>query len=143
MSYKRDKAIANEVLDTSGLMCSAHGCPNRWSIDSADKGIGRLCSAHAWVDPMRWPMVTQECLDALSERAVRVDEPTTKKLTYAERVDALTRLREIGLLTKRDPKEWARGLQRREARGDRLTSAQRAMWRAAIPLTTSTTGELP
>lgn len=33
----------------------------------------------------------------------------------------------------RDMKQWARDLQAGEARGDRLTKAQREMWRAAIP----------
>lgn len=32
-----------------------------------------------------------------------------------------------------DPRAWAYRLRDREARGDRLTQAQRTMWRAAIP----------
>ena len=40
--------------EESRLMCSAHGCPNRWSVS-----MGRpLCSAHAWADPEDWGAVT-------------------------------------------------------------------------------------
>ena len=40
--------------EESRLMCSAHGCPNRWSVN-----MGRpLCSAHAWADPEDWGAVT-------------------------------------------------------------------------------------
>ena len=40
--------------EESRLMCSAYGCPNRWSVS-----MGRpLCSAHAWADPTDWGVVT-------------------------------------------------------------------------------------
>ena len=35
------------------LMCQAHGCPNRWSVDRGS----RLCSAHAWEEPHKWQKV--------------------------------------------------------------------------------------
>ena len=40
--------------EESRLMCSAHGCPNKWTIN-----MGRpLCSAHQWADPADWGAVT-------------------------------------------------------------------------------------
>jgi hypothetical protein len=44
----------SENQDDSKLMCSAHGCPNRWTVN-----MGRpLCSAHQWADPADWGAVT-------------------------------------------------------------------------------------
>ena len=40
--------------EESRLMCSAHGCPNRWSVSMSRP----LCSAHAWADPEDWGAVT-------------------------------------------------------------------------------------
>ena len=40
----RDRQIANEDWSSTQLMCIAHGCPNRWSVDA---GNGRLCHWHA------------------------------------------------------------------------------------------------
>ena len=39
---------------------------------------------------------------------------------------------------QRDPKDWARVLQKREEQGDKLTLAQRQMWRAALGITNET-----
>jgi hypothetical protein len=36
------------------LMCTAHGCPQRWSVS-----IGNLCSYHAWEEPKFWHGITQ------------------------------------------------------------------------------------
>jgi hypothetical protein len=36
------------------LMCTAYGCPNRWTVQ-----VGKpLCSAHAWADPKNWAEIT-------------------------------------------------------------------------------------
>jgi hypothetical protein len=44
----------SENQDDSKLMCSAHGCPNKWTVN-----MGRpLCSAHQWADPADWGAVT-------------------------------------------------------------------------------------
>jgi len=43
-----------ENQDDSKLMCSANGCPNRWSINMGKP----LCSAHQWADPADWGKVT-------------------------------------------------------------------------------------
>lgn len=46
----KDAKVAEEVGKDWRLMCTAKGCPNVWTVDSNDKGINRLCSAHAWRD---------------------------------------------------------------------------------------------
>lgn len=53
-----------------------------------------------------------------------MNAPDPKRL-----VDVLTGLRGMG---KGDSRAWARALRLREQRGEALTDAQRAMWRAAL-----------
>ena len=54
MSFaKPEKKDANSG---PSLMCSAHGCPLRWSV----KIESPLCSYHAWEDPVKWPYITDE-----------------------------------------------------------------------------------
>lgn len=56
--------------EESRLMCSAHGCPNRWSVS-----MGRpLCSAHAWADPEDWGAVTAK-LNGMNLSKPSVYEP--------------------------------------------------------------------
>jgi hypothetical protein len=141
MSYKRDKAIANEFEQgdkgyTPDLMCSALGCPNRWSVDA---GKGRLCSAHHSVDdyPHLWPQITQQELDLALDRAQRPQPLPAMPLTRADKTAILLRLQAAinHLRTpfdQRDTKAWARDLQAREDQGARLTKAQRDMWRTAL-----------
>jgi len=43
-----------QQFDESKLMCSAHGCPNRWSVNMGKP----LCSAHAWAEPEHWGAIT-------------------------------------------------------------------------------------
>jgi len=38
------------------LMCFAHGCPNKWSVQIG--GGKPLCSAHQWSDASDWGSVT-------------------------------------------------------------------------------------
>jgi hypothetical protein len=56
----RDQRAVDEAVSGGSLMCCAHGCPNRWTVDSGDRGIHRLCSAHAWSDRDRWPSITNQ-----------------------------------------------------------------------------------
>lgn len=110
--------------DHSSLMCKAHGCPNRWSVD---KGGGGLCSRHAWVDPSKWGEVTREMAAASSYGTPAFE---IKAISDAEKDQIWRRLSEIG--SPNDPKLWARTLQEREKRGDRLSSFQRSAWREAL-----------
>lgn len=130
MSTRRDQRIADEVDMASHLRCMAQGCPNPWSVDTGS----RLCSAHAHADAMAWPRITQQILDADADRAraaaMRDPAPTRPPLTPEQRRAVGQKLRQM--LQQRGGKAWAHVLRDREQRGERLTDAQRAMWRAAI-----------
>lgn len=95
----RDQPVANREEYPKGytpeLMCSAHGCPNRWTVDSNDKGINRLCSAHAWADAERWPEITQQQQWDETDRARLRGDPKVQpiSLTRAERLEIVERLR--------------------------------------------------
>jgi hypothetical protein len=47
-------------VDTSEqrLMCFAHGCPNKWSVQIG--GGKPLCSAHQWSDSSDWGSITSK-----------------------------------------------------------------------------------
>ena len=110
MTFKKADVLAEDSADSfKSLMCKAHGCPNRWSVDL---GGGGMCSRHAWVDPSKWGQVTREMV------------------SEAEKEEILRRLSEIG--SPSDPKLWAKALQEREKRGDRLTPFQKSAWREAL-----------
>lgn len=80
-------------------MCKAQGCPNRWSVDSSDKGIHKLCTAHAqaFADPNRWPEITQQQQWDETERARLRGEPKpyVPPLTWADKAAILQRLRVV------------------------------------------------
>ncbi|GAP37367.1 hypothetical protein [Piscinibacter sakaiensis] len=131
----RDRAVANEVHRDRALQCTATGCPNRWTVDA---GSGRFCSAHAWVPTHLWPRVTQEQLDAETDRAMRAQRapaaPHCGRPDIPRLRHELQRLADAMRIQRVDPKAWARRLQDRERRGERLTPAVREAWRAALGL---------
>lgn len=51
------KKTAEVMADDSSLMCSARGCPMRWSVDF---GKGKLCTWHDITAPHSWPALTEE-----------------------------------------------------------------------------------
>jgi len=109
----------------AGTRCQAHGCPNRWSVDV---GAGRLCHWHDVASPHLWPIVTQEQLEAQTDRAARVREPVAPPMTREQKVDAIDRLRIVADRlgkTPADPQAWAKNLQAKRDRGIRLSSGQR------------------
>jgi len=130
---KRDQRIADETGIAQALMCTAHGCPNRWSVDA---GNGKLCSAHAWVEPHLWPQISQEQQDAETERAWEASKagpkPEVRHWSKAEKVAVLRELRTLFTGQTKHPRAWAFALRDREQRGEKLSIAQREMWRAAI-----------
>ena len=69
----RDQHTADHLDRRAPLMCAAHGCPNRWTVDA---GHGRLCSAHAWAEPESWPDITYAQQWDETERARMRGEPT-------------------------------------------------------------------
>lgn len=134
---KADQRMADDAHDALAMQCAAHGCPNPWSVDGP---MGRCCSAHAWSDRHLWPRITQEQQDAATQRAFeaaqrqehggdgahRRTRPTTpEEREHFDRQFALMGTRTGGV-------HWAKRLLVREERGQRLTLAQREMWRTAL-----------
>jgi hypothetical protein len=108
--------------DGPSLRCNANGCPNRWSVDM---GNGRLCSWHDRAAKHQWPQITQEAIEAETDRArAQPLAPPDAVLTRAEKIALLERLRR--LVSGPDNRhEWAHRLRSRRARGERLSPAQR------------------
>jgi hypothetical protein len=106
------------------LMCSAHGCPNRWSVDPGQP----LCSAHYHADPITWQRVTWEQQEAETDRAYKAQLPRQPKhvqlLTREQKLDALDRMRLV-CRPNPDPRAWVTRLLERQARGEQLSAAQR------------------
>ena len=106
------------------LMCIAHNCPNRWSVDA---GNGRLCSRHAWVDSSKWGQVTR---DMAAETSYGQSSQDVRQYSQDEKLEILRKLEKVGLPS--DPRLWAKALQERENRGERLSSFQKSAWREAL-----------
>ena len=129
MNYRASKAEERLIADVNAdaeLMCGAHGCPRRWTVEGPQ---GRLCGAHAFADPHKWPGITN---DLQRQWPVR-SEPTPKpprRYTQEERRGAVQKL--AAIWTQKPGKGWAEKLKAREQAGERLTAAQRDMWRQAI-----------
>jgi len=126
---RRDQRIADDAAEDQHLLCSAQGCPCRWSIDN---GKGRLCTNHAAAAPARWPEITRQLKDAEVDRAMdRL--PFTPPAKVVDKAAAIAKLRGFRLgANAGGPKDWAHQLAERERRGENLTLAQRTMWREAL-----------
>jgi hypothetical protein len=121
-----DKRVAEGANDDRALMCSAHQCPNRWSVDN---GSGRLCSAHAWSDRLEWPAITAQQHWQETERARKSTEPKPP----APKVDKAEVIRKLQAFAGgQTGKAWAYALRDREQAGELLPKAHRDMWRAAL-----------
>lgn len=133
-SYKSraaDQRVVDDVVAGQELMCCATGCPHRWSVDA---GAGRLCSWHAWSDPHHWPQITQEQLEAQSEKAYRNQsrQPVTPKaLSRAEKTEILKTLR-VALGPKKGRKDWAARILDRVRDGGRVTPLVLKMARSVV-----------
>jgi hypothetical protein len=126
-AFNARKGAASKPEEDRALMCSAHNCPNRWSVQR--EGERGLCSAHAWVkDKRAWPRITDELLTAQTERA-RYAEPAPEEqpqvMTRADKLDLLARLSGVLQRAVRHPHRWAHNLRRRYDAGERLNQAQR------------------
>lgn len=132
----RDQRAADDEGAPRHLMCSAHGCPNRWSTSD-----GNLCRWHADAEPNRWPEITQQQQWDETERARMRGEPKpyVEPLTKADKGRIVARMREVlrDFGAPKDPKAWAKRLRERERRGERLGENQRTMWRAALQAPTT------
>lgn len=98
--------------DGKDLMCSAHGCPQRWSVEG---GNGRLCSYHAWEPTQNWPRITQDLQSMGPWKLGPVREP----VVYDKNSDT---------------KAWAHRLKRMDDAGIRITTAVREMYKRALRL---------
>lgn len=131
-SRARDQLVAEDLEIDRSLLCAAGGCPNRWAVDGP---VGKCCSSHAWADRHLWPQITQEQLDAETQRALEAAAPPEPKryrhFSAAEKREVLQQLRRA-LGPRENPREWAHRLRDREQRGEQLSQAQRDMWRSVL-----------
>ena len=117
--------------DSIDLKCRANDCPNNWSV-----GTSNLCSAHAWVDALHWPRITQEqqraSLQRQNERrmAERVNTGPTSNLTSMEKKRIMRSL--LDLPSNPDHRSWAKKLKAREQAGEQLSLVQQKFWREAL-----------
>lgn len=131
MSFKPanlPKNFESEMEAESKLMCQAHNCPNRWSVDI---GHGKLCSAHAWADPMDWGVITGEINSRNITSLQRHEEPVSNPISLEEKIETLKLLKTL-FKTPQDPKAWAHRLRERERNGENLSRVQRDAWREAL-----------
>lgn len=91
---------ADEEHESGGaersLMCRAHGCPLRWTVQT---GEITACSYHAWEDPKHWPRITDEL------KRYGTWKLESKPGTSPTVRDMKTRLRQGGKLAAPEP-EW-------------------------------------
>lgn len=111
LSIARNRRI-EEPQQTEGksLMCVAHGCPMKWSVEISDL---RACSYHAWVDPKKWPSITE-----------RLQHGGAWVLGHLREIDTGS--------YKGHPKAWAMRLKDRHDAGEGLTDVQVKMYREAL-----------
>jgi hypothetical protein len=110
--------------EANDLLCQAHGCPNRWAVDTGS----RLCSDHAWSESHKWPQITEA---QFHKRRPLVNTAHGAPMTQAQKVATLTAMRDM-MKNTLDPKAWAHTLRSRENAGEELTRTQREAWRTAL-----------
>jgi len=125
MTFKPAAKVETET--ESNLSCQAHNCPRSWSVAI---GGSKLCSAHAWADPIDWGAITSRINSARISRNMGYQEPM-EPMTPDEKRYVLQRLAG-SLKSPKDYKAWAHRLKEREERGDRLTAVQQQMWRSVL-----------
>jgi hypothetical protein len=126
----RDTKIADSAGVDPGLMCPAHGCPNRWNVEGVR---GRACAAHYWADRAEWPRVTEDVQRAEVQRALdKANEPLPVALTRKQRSAILGKLSEIGSTPRSAAHTWAYDLRDRHRAGARLTPAQVTAFSAVL-----------
>jgi hypothetical protein len=127
----RDQRVAEEVVEDVHLMCSAKGCPRRWTV-LGDRG--KACSAHYWRDPADWPRITAMLQRQDVERAMEFNppEPPPEPMTREQRVATLAELSRLGRIPA-DPKAWAKRLRDRHKAGEKLKPSEIDAYRNALP----------
>ena len=130
MSSYRDRAdqrIADDFGNDKRMMCSAHNCPNLWTTSD-----GNLCRWHAAAPTHRWPEVTQDSQNAVTNRVIAAQRLPQQAafVSQAERRAILNRLR-TAMTQPRDPRAWIGVLLAKEAAGERLSAMQKHCLAAA------------
>lgn len=100
----------SQEFDNQRLMCTAHGCPQRWSVSN---GSGELCSYHAWEPTRDWPRITQELRDIGPWLLTKKREP----VAYDKNIE---------------PKAWALRLKKLDEQGVQMTHGVRDMYKRAL-----------
>lgn len=121
------------------LMCGAHECPNRWSVEA--DGHWHLCQHHAWEPAHRWPEITQQLLDDVVSRST-YQKPYVEPVSEAQKRQTLKDLRAV-LLDRPlvDHKAWAKRLQKAHEGGRRLSEYQISCYRTALKLSAYPSGQ--
>jgi hypothetical protein len=115
-------------MDTSRkLMCQSHNCPNAWAVDA---GNGRLCSEHAWADPIDWGRITAS-INARKITAYRNEHKPVKPVSEDEKRSIIGQFRRL-MSEQKNFKQWAYRLKDREQAGEDLSELQKKYWRIAL-----------
>jgi hypothetical protein len=114
------------VDDGHNLMCTAHECPNRWSVSSK-----MLCGAHAWAEPKDWPSITNAQLQAFARRSAPRQPEPVEPMSADQKMQAIANLRQLASAPT-DYKLWAKKLKAREMSGEILSNLQQKAWRGAL-----------
>ena len=120
-------SIENDMEMSRKLMCQSHNCPNVWSVDG---GNGRLCSAHAWADPIDWGRITASITARKITSVGSIPKPV-KPVSEEDKRAIVGQFRRM-MNERRDPKLWAYKLKQREEGGEKLSDIQKKFWRTAM-----------
>lgn len=105
MTYKKPEV---EQTESKSLMCSAHGCPMKWSVSP-----GQLCSYHAFEKSDSWPSITAALLRDGPWELHRKKPVDTSKY-------------------QGDPKGWAKRLRDRHQSGEHLSGFQVSSYQSVL-----------
>lgn len=126
----RDQRIAADSQSERHLMCAAHGCPLRWSVNFGEP----VCSVHNRYERHDWPRVTEWLQEREADEAFKRQNvqpaPPLRHFTVEQKRAVGQKLRHA--LRQSGGRQWAERLKQREEAGENLTDAQRAMWRQAL-----------
>lgn len=121
------ESIEQDMEQSRKLMCQSHNCPNVWSVDA---GNGRLCSAHAWADPIDWGRITAS-INARRITALNPSQKPVKPVSDEEKRSIVNQFRRL-MNEKKNFKQWAYNLKERELAGEELSKIQMKYWRIAL-----------
>lgn len=121
------KVVDAQDSEIQQTMCQAHGCPNRWTINDSK---GRLCRWHHHAEPYDWPRITSE-LRLGKAPSNPITQPQISTLT-PERRQAINEFKSFARGDRRMDRSWAYKLKAKEEAGEKLSIAQKQLWRDAL-----------